>query len=79
MAGYARLGDPEDAGQLAHVQPVGGQQAQNAQPGVVAEQPEQAGGLKHIYKSTLVDVIAQIGDQGSGFKRSRGLPRPPDP
>ena len=42
---HAGLGDSEDARQLADVQALGRQQAQNAQPGVVAEQPEEAGGL----------------------------------
>ena len=45
VPGHAGLRDPEDARQLADVEAFGRQQAQNPQPGVVAEQPEQAGGL----------------------------------
>ena len=59
VPGHAGLGDPEDARQLAHVEPFGRQQAQNPQPGVVAEQLEQAGRLKHIYKSTSIDATWQ--------------------
>ena len=43
VPGHAGLRDAEDARQLAHVEPLGRQQAQNPQPGVVAEQLEQAG------------------------------------
>ncbi len=70
VAGHAGLGDAEDPRQLADVQPLGREQPQNPQPGVVAEQPEQAGGLCHIYKSTLIDADVQAGGlrgQGSGL------------
>ena len=53
---HAGLRDPENPRQLADVEPLGAQDAQNPQPGVVAEQLEQAGGLCHIYKSTSMDV-----------------------
>ena len=41
MARHTRLGNPEDAGQLGDVQPLGRQQPQDPQPGVVAQQPEE--------------------------------------
>ncbi len=55
MAGHARLGDAEDAGELRDVEPVAAQNAQQPQPRLVPQQPEQRGGLTHIYKSTLSD------------------------
>ena len=46
---HAGLRDAEDPRQLADVEPFGAQNAQNPQPGVVAEQLEEAGGRWHIY------------------------------
>ena len=52
---------PRIPGQLRHVQPLGVEQPQDPQPGVVAEQPEEGGAALHIYKSTLIDILLQIG------------------
>ena len=61
---------PRMPGQFADVQALGRQQPQKPQPGVVAEQPEEAGRLWHIYKSTLMDQRASAtpvaGIRGSG-------------
>ena len=48
VAGHARLGDAEDAGELAHVEPLRLQHPQDTQPRIVAKQPEQ-GRRIHIY------------------------------
>ena len=45
---HAGLGEPQDAGQLGHVEPLAVEEPQEAQPRLVAEQPEQPGGLYHI-------------------------------
>ena len=63
MPRYAGLRDPEDRGQLRHVQPLGVQQAQHPEPDLVAKQAQQRSGLDHIYKSTCVDgYLSSTGD-----------------
>ena len=47
MARHARLGEPEDAGELGDVQALAPEQPQQSQARLVAEQPEEAGGLIH--------------------------------
>ena len=49
----ARLRQAEDAGELGDVQALAAQDAQQAQPRLVAEQPVERRRLTHIYKSTL--------------------------
>src|SRR5439155_20756952 len=55
VARDARLREAEDAGQLGDVQAFFRQDAQEPQPGLVAEQPVERGDLFHIYKSTCID------------------------
>ena len=50
MPGHAGLGEPEDAGELGHVEPIPRQHPQEPQPRLVAEQAEERGRLFHIYK-----------------------------
>ena len=55
----AGLRQTEDSGQLGHVQPFAVEDAEQPQPGLVAEQTVERGGLTHIYKSTRNDAMAQ--------------------
>jgi hypothetical protein len=52
---HAGLRDPEDAGQLADVQPLEAQQPQEPQPGLVPQQAVERGGI-HIHESICMDV-----------------------
>src|SRR5450759_3132945 len=70
MTRHAGLGDPENRGQLGDVQAFAVEQAEDPQPGLVPQQPEQVrrlrrpiGGLLrrakavgHIYESTCIDA-----------------------
>ena len=42
------------------VQPFAVEHAEQPQPGLVAEQTVERGGLTHIYKSTRIDAVCQI-------------------
>ena len=59
VARDARLRDPQDPGQLAHVQPLGLQQPQHSQTSLVPEQAEEGWSI-HIYKSILMDARWQF-------------------
>src|SRR5688500_1369402 len=65
MARHAGLRDPENRRQLADVQAFEAEQPQQPQPGLVAQQPEEACAM-HIYKSTLVDEAVQGRNSGLG-------------
>ena len=54
-----RLGDPEDRGQLGHVQPLGRQHPQQPQPRLVGQQAEERGRGVHIHEYTCVYVSWQ--------------------
>ena len=49
VARHARLRETEDAGELRDVQPLGRQQPQEAQPGVVSQQTVEGAAQLHIY------------------------------
>ena len=49
MPGHARLRQPENAGQLVDVEAVAREHPQQPQPGLVAQQAIERGGLFHIY------------------------------
>jgi hypothetical protein len=65
MARNAGLRDAENAGELAHVQALRGDEPQQPQPRGVAEEPEERAGVLHIYKSTLIDSIGATADRVS--------------
>src|SRR5439155_18488670 len=67
MAGDARLREPEDAGELRHVQALARERPKQPQPGLVAEQPIQRGRLPHIYESTFIDSKMQARFQRSSI------------
>ena len=52
MARHARLRQPQHRGELGDVQPavLSGQHPEQAQPGLVAQQPKQVAGLTHIHE-----------------------------
>ena len=54
MPRHARLRDAEHGGQLGHVQPavLPGEDAQQAEAHLVAQQPVQLAGLLHIHEYT---------------------------
>ena len=49
MARDTGLGDPEDRGQLGHVQALGVKHAEQPEPEFVSKQPEQSRCVVHIY------------------------------
>jgi hypothetical protein len=52
MARHAGLGNSKDPRQLGDIQPLGVEQTQDSQAGVVAKQPKEGGAVHRIYEST---------------------------
>src|SRR6185436_466046 len=57
VARDAGLGDAEDGGQLAHVEPLLLEEPQDAQPGFVAEQAEEGGRFLHVRLDSLFFIL----------------------
>jgi hypothetical protein len=59
MPRHAGLCQPEDAGELGHVQALPGEDAQQTQTRLVPEQPVERRCSLHIYESTFIDLYRQ--------------------
>src|SRR6185295_7669661 len=72
----AGLGDAEDRGQLADVQPLLLEEAQDAQAGFVAQQPEEGGRRFHISKYRYSYKVRQERDPAPPFSGAVGRSGP---
>ena len=70
MARHPGLCDAQDAGQLADIEAILRQHAQQSEAGAVGQQAEESrGALHYIYKSTYIDMTSSISVQLCAFSR----------
>ena len=70
MARHPGLCDAQDAGQLADIEAILRQHAQQSEAGAVGQQAKESRGALHcIYKSTYIDMTSSISVQLCAFSR----------